>query len=160
MLSRQQELPPLGPFNLGSSKFLLARHVSELWAAALAGTEALGESTVAGEGASSHVFLQECSEESGTGHPSPKPPSTNTAESVHIPSCTSLTQKGSRERQERRARGIGTVSQTCSLLSPHLWSSLDPHPLCPGCRKNAQPFPSWDLDVGCGKDALILLDRK
>lgn len=68
------------------------------------------------------------------------------------------------ERKQRKAGKEGERNwySLTDMLSAEATPTVlfGPRPLLLGCRKNAQPFPSWDLDVGRGKDVLILLDRK
>lgn len=112
----------------------------------MAGTEALGESTVAGEGASSQVFLQECSEESGTGHPSPKPPSTNAAEKcVHT-----ILHLSDSEREQRKAREEGKRNwySLTDVLSaePSPIVLFSPRPLVPRVQEECTAFSFMGLE--------------
>ena len=139
--------PPLGPFKLGKFEFVLTHRASGLQAAA--GTWALSERAVSGQGQvkvpSSQEFLEDQGEGAGKWSSFP---STGCHQHSHLHLSNS-------ERKQKKAGGTGTgldrhsvcLSRTCSPP----FTCLTPGPFHLGCKKKMLILMSQNLDAGVGR---------
>lgn len=151
---------PLGPFKLGKFEFALTHRASGLQAAA--GTQALSERAVLGQGQvkmpSSQEFLEDQGERAGKWSSFP-----STGRHQHSHLHLSNSERKQKKAGEEGKRDWHRAGQTFCLLITHgrpVFHLLDPRPLPLGVQEENADFDVTELRCRCGKDALGLRDKR